>query len=111
MRDIDDSGVHVSSSTVRRRLLENGRKARRPKKKQLLTAAMKQKRFNWAKNTKTGLKMIGAVSSFQSRVLFSDESNSFVEGFIPNFIRCSPNEKLREEHFVQTVKHPDKRMF
>ena len=45
-RDMDDSGVHVSSSTVRRRLLEKGRKARRPKKKQLLTAAMKQKRFN-----------------------------------------------------------------
>ena len=41
-RDMDDSGVHVSSSTVRRRLLEKGRKARRPKKKQLLTAAMKQ---------------------------------------------------------------------
>ena len=31
-RDMDDSGVHVSSSTVRRRLLEKGRKARRPKK-------------------------------------------------------------------------------
>ena len=45
-RDMDDSGVHVASSTVRRRLLEKGRKARRPKKKQLLTAAMKQKQFN-----------------------------------------------------------------
>ena len=69
-RDMDDSGVYVSSSTVRRRLLEKGRKARRPKKKQLLTAAMKHKRFNWAKNTKTGLKMIGAVSSFQTKVIF-----------------------------------------
>ena len=76
-RDMDDSGVHVSSSTVGRRLLEKGRKARRPKKKQLLTAAI----------------------------------HFFVQGFNPNIICCSPNEKLREEHFVQTVKHPDKKMF
>ena len=44
--NLDESGVHVSSSTVRRRLLEKGRKARKPKKKQLLNAAMKKKRFN-----------------------------------------------------------------
>ena len=31
-RDLDESRVHVSSSTVRRRLLEKGRKARKPKK-------------------------------------------------------------------------------
>ena len=68
-RDLDKSGVHVSSSTVGR-LLEKGRKARKPKKKQLLTAAMKKKRFNWAKNTKTGLKMIGGVSSFQTKIIF-----------------------------------------
>ena len=104
-RDMDDSGVHVSSSTVRRRLLEKGRKARRPKKKQLLTAAMKQKRFNWAKKHKDW------SEDDWSRVLFSDESHFFVQGFNPKFIRCSPNEKLREEHFVQTVKHPDKKMF
>ena len=47
--NLDKSGVHVSSSTVRRRLLEKGRKARNPKKKQLLIAAIKKKRFNWAK--------------------------------------------------------------
>ena len=72
-RDLDESGVHVSLSTVRRQLLEKGRKARKPKKKQLLTAAMKKKRFNWAKNTKTGLKMIGAVSSFETKVIFCSE--------------------------------------
>ena len=72
-RDLDESGVHVSLFTVRRQLLEKGRKARKPKKKQLLTAAMKKKRFNWAKNTKTGLKMIGAVSSFETKVIFCSE--------------------------------------
>ena len=45
-RDSDETGVHVSSSTVRRQMLEKGRKARKPRKKQLLTAAMKKKRFN-----------------------------------------------------------------
>ena len=42
-RDLDATGVHVSSSTVRRRLLKEGRRARKPKKKQLLTATMKKK--------------------------------------------------------------------
>ena len=93
-RNMDDSGVHVSSSTIQRRFLENGRKARRPKKKQLLTAAMKQKRFNWAKKHKDW------SEDDWSRVLFSDESHFFVLGFNPKFIRCSSYEKLREEHFV-----------
>ena len=104
-RDLDKSGVHMSSFTVRRRLLEKGRKARKPKKKQLSTAAMKKKRFNWEKKHKDW------YEDDWSRVLFSDESHFFVQGFNPKFFRCSPNEKLREEHFVQTVKHPDKKMF
>ena len=36
-----------SSSTVRRRLLEVGREAYRPVKKQLLTKTMKTKRYKW----------------------------------------------------------------
>ena len=102
IRDLDESGVHVSSSTFGRRVLEKERKARKPKKKQLLPAAMKKKRFNWEKNWS---------EDDWSRVLFSDESHFFVQGFNPKFFRCSPNEKLREEHFVQTVKHADKKMF
>jgi len=104
-RDLDESGVHVSSSTVRRRLLDQGRKARRPKKKQLLTTAMKKKRYNWAKKHKDW------SENDWGRVLFSDESHFFVQGFNPKFVRCSPKEKLKEDHFVQTVKHPEKKMF
>ena len=104
-RNLDESGVHVSSSTVRRRLLEKGRKARKPKKKQLLNAAMKKKRFNYAKKHKDW------SEDDWSCVLFSDESHFFVQGFSPKFVRGSPNEMLREEHFVRTVKHPDKKMF
>ena len=69
-RDLDESEVHVSSSAIRRRLLEKERKARKPKKRQLFTAAMKKKRFNWAKNRNTGLKMIGAEFSFRTKVIF-----------------------------------------
>ena len=45
---LGSAGVSISSSTVRRRIIEVGRTARRPVKKQLLTMAMKKKRYNWA---------------------------------------------------------------
>ena len=45
-KDLLSSGVNVSSSTVRRRLIECGRMARRPVKKQLLTANMKKKKLD-----------------------------------------------------------------
>ena len=37
MKDLAHAGVKISSSTVRKRLLESGRRAMRPLKKQLLT--------------------------------------------------------------------------
>lgn len=40
---------HLSSQTIRRRLVEGGRKAIKPVKKPLLTTAMRKKRFVWAK--------------------------------------------------------------
>ena len=47
-RDLATAGVNVDSSTIRKRLLEAGRKARSPCKKQLLTVAIK-KRLKWGK--------------------------------------------------------------
>ena len=41
-RDLATAGVNVDSSTVRKRLLEAGRKTRSPCKKQLLAVAMKK---------------------------------------------------------------------
>ena len=49
-RDLALAGVNVASSTVRRRLLEMSRTARRLLRKQLLTKAMKKKRLSWAPN-------------------------------------------------------------
>jgi hypothetical protein len=51
-KELEVSGVHIHSSTVRRRLLENGRRARKPIKKQLLTTVMKKKRYQWAEEYK-----------------------------------------------------------
>jgi len=51
-RDLAAHGVNVCSSTVRRRLLAAGRPARKPQKKQLLTAVMKKKRLMWARQFK-----------------------------------------------------------
>lgn len=45
-------GVKISTRTIRRRLFENGLKARRPRKKQKLTPAMVKKRLEWAKQLK-----------------------------------------------------------
>ena len=69
-KDLLSSGVNVSSSTVRRRLIECGRMARRPVKKQLLTANMKKKRLNWAKNTETGLQPIGEKCFLAMKAIF-----------------------------------------
>ena len=68
-RDLSDAGVNVDSSTIRRRLIERGRLARRRKKKQLLTPIMKKNRLQWAKkHKKWGLQK-------WRQVIFSDESH------------------------------------
>ena len=42
-----EKGILVDPSTIRRRLNQVGRKARRPRKKQLLTQRMKDQRLDW----------------------------------------------------------------
>lgn len=49
MLEMNTSGVQMSSMTVRRRLIEAGLRAYRPRKKPKLTAAMMKKRLSWAK--------------------------------------------------------------
>ena len=48
-KDLEATGVKIDASTLRRRLLECGKKARRPVRKQLLTSPMKKKRLSWAR--------------------------------------------------------------
>lgn len=104
-QDLAHAGVVVHDSTVRKRLIEGGRKTIRPQKKQLLTAAMMKKRYDWAKLYK------GWTVEDWRKVLFSDESHFLVQGQRSRFVRKSENEKLTTQHFDQTVKHPIKKMF
>ena len=98
-QDLASAGVMVDSSTVRRRLLAVGRKARRPIKKQLLTTKMKKKRFIWAKKYKDW------THEQWRQVLFSDESHFLVQGVRSRHVRISKGEPLKESHIDQAVKH------
>ena len=102
---LGEKGIEISSSTVRRRLLEIGRKAYRPVKKQLLTKTMKTKRY------KLGLKYKNWTKEDWRRVIFSDETYMFVQSQRSQQVRRSQNEKIRNAHIDQHVKHPQKKMF
>ena len=104
-QDLASAGVMVDSSTVRRRLLAVGRKARRPIKKQLLTTKMKKKRFIWAEKYKDWTR------EQWRQVLFSDEGHFLVKGVKSQHVRISKGEPLKESHIDQAVKHPSKKMF
>jgi len=99
------SGVITYPSTVRKRLLNAGRIARKPRKKQLLTPAMMRKRLQWAKKYKDW----GA--ELWKRVVFSDESHFEVHGHRFQYIRRSIGEPIRKAHIQQATKHPPKMMF
>lgn len=105
LRDLSSAGVNVSSSTVRRRLLEVGRVGRKPQKKQLLTSVMKKKRLRWARQ------YAGWTADDWRKVIFSDESHFEVHGYRSQFVRRSKGEPLRPGHIQQAPKHPPKKMF
>ena len=49
--DLEAAGVSISSRTIRRRLFENGLKARRPRKKTYLNKKQRKNRLIWANET------------------------------------------------------------
>lgn len=104
-KDLAARGTQIHDSTVRRRLLEGGRPARRPVKKQLLTEVMKKKRLSWAKKYKHWTK------EDWRKVLFSDESHFLVQGVRVQHVRRGVDEKVSPKHVSQFVKHPQKKMF
>ena len=52
-KGLENKGIAVSTRTIKRRLAERGIRARKPRRKPLLTPAMKMKRRNWAKQHKS----------------------------------------------------------
>lgn len=104
-KELSTFNVDISSSTVRRRLINAGRRARKPIRKQLLTNAMKKKRMKWAKDYKNW------TEEHFKKVIFTDESHFEVQGQRCQFVRRSIGEPVRECHIEQRVKHPQKVMF
>ena len=68
-RDLAKASVDIDSSTVRKRLLQAGRIARSPGKKQLLTDVMKKKRLVGQKNINIGERKSGERLYFRRRVI------------------------------------------
>lgn len=97
--------LKVSTRTVRRVLLKNGRISKRPYKKQLLTSKMIKQRLVWARKYRSW------TPDQWKKVLFTDESHFIVQGYQNQFVRRAPGEPLSPQHVSQSVKHPPKVMF
>lgn len=94
------TGVHVSSRTVRRRLVDNGLRARKPLKKPKLTPTMTRKRLEWAK-----IHRLWTPEDW-SRVCFSDESTFEIMVDKARFVRRRTGEAFNRDCIVERVKHP-----
>ena len=73
-QSLEEAAVKINASTVRKRLLENDRPARRSVKNQLLNDVMKKKRHAWAQQHKSWRK------EDWRKAMFSNESYFFVQG-------------------------------
>lgn len=101
----ESSGVNVSTRTVRRRLLDNGLAARRPRHKPLLTKKMMTARLKWAKEHAKW------TPAQWKKVIFSDESKFNVHGSDGKvYVRRRFGEEYRPECLVSTVKYPESQM-
>jgi DNA-binding MarR family transcriptional regulator len=96
----NEAGIKISERTLRRHLVSTGFKARRPRKKPLLTPAMVRKRVNWAKKYRNW-----SVIDWD-KVVFSDESTFCILDDRAQFVRRRPGEELDSSCIVSTVKHP-----
>lgn len=93
--------VEVSARTVRRRLFNMGLKAYRPRKKPLLTVAMRKNRLAWSKEH-----AVWTLDDWK-KVIFSDESKFNIHGSDGiKYVRRMPHEAYSPQCLDLTVKHP-----
>ncbi len=88
--------IKISDRTVRRRLLENGLKYCRAKKKPLLTEKARKKRLQWASAHR---------DQDWSNVIFSDESRFCLINDRPVSVRRRKGEEYLPECLNPTMKH------
>jgi len=101
-RELNEStGAKLSAPTVRRRLLENGLRGCKARKKPLLTEKQRKRRLEWARSH-----VKWSVEKWR-RVLFSDESTFTVNNHSGNnYVRRKPGEEFRPYCISPTIKHP-----
>lgn len=98
---LNESGVKVSSATVRRILCKNGLRARIARKKPYLNVKQRQKRVTWAKTHRNW------SSAQWAKVIFSDESNISIFGHPGvQYVRRRVGEANLPECTTATMKHP-----
>lgn len=97
----ESAGVTLSSSTVRKRLIANGLRACKARKKPLLTEIQRKRRLEWARQHRSW-----TVEQWQ-RVLFSDESTFTINCHTGNsYVRRRPGEEYKPCCLKPTLKHP-----
>lgn len=100
-----ETGLHASTRTVRRRLVDEfGLRARRPAKKPLINAKQRQKRLQFCNKYKHY-----TVADW-NKVLFSDESTFCQFGSSVRSVRRPVGERYNQRYTLATVKHCPKVM-
>ncbi|CAK9796081.1 Transposable element Tc1 transposase [Anthophora plagiata] len=98
---IRTSGVQVCDRTIRKKLYENGLRARTPRKKPYLNQKQRQKRIEWARVHKEW------TEEDWDRIIWSDETKISIFGSDGvKFVRRRPGEDLLPECTTATMKHP-----
>jgi transposase len=118
-------GVKISRTTVHRILHSAGRKAYRPIKVPLISAANRKKRLVWArahsgmtvddwkkvrKMHSTIHKMFATLSPFVSQVIFSDETTLIVGPARRAYVRRGDGERISSRHLQPRCAYPIKLM-
>ena len=97
----ESSEVELSAPTVRRRLLENGLRGCKARKKPLLIGKQRKHRSEWARSH-----VKWPVENWR-KVLFSDESTLTLNNHAGNnYLRRRPEEEYRPYCISPTIKHP-----
>ena len=97
----ESSNVELSTPTVRRRLLENGLRGCKARKKTHLTEKQRKRRLEWARSH-----VKWPVEKWR-KVLFSDESTFTINNHAGNnYARRRPEEEYRPYCISPTIKHP-----
>lgn len=97
---LEQQDINVSTSCVRRHLIQSGLKACRPRKKPLLTEVQREKRLAW------GIAHKDWTEADWCNVCFSDESTFEILDDKTQYVRRFPGEEYSPQCLVKTVKHP-----